>query len=251
MKPSGARRSPPRSFTVLAKHNITPNMLRVTLGGEGMKTFPADQSGAYVKLHCPNEEGQISVRTYTVRAQRDDAIDVDFVLHDHGGPASRWAANAQPGDTINVGGPGPKKRVAPDADWYLLAGDMTALPAISDNIEALPEHARGYAVIEVLGAEDIQPLSTPAHFDIKWVINPHPGDNSDLLVDTLRTLPWLSGRPTVWSACEFSSMRKLRAYFKNECGLQRNELYVSSYWKLGSSEDGHRLEKRADAEQEG
>lgn len=245
------KRSPPRTFTVLAKRHVTPNMLRITLGGDGMKTFPPDQAGAYVKLHCPDAEGQTSVRTYTVRAQRDDGIDVDFVLHDHGGPASRWAVGAQPGDRIDVGGPGPRRRVAPDADWYLLVGDMTALPAISDNLESLPADARGHAVIEVLDADDIQPLVKPAGLDIEWVINTHAGENSDRLLDTVRNLPWLPGRPAVWSACEFSGMRKLRAYFRNECGLQRGEFYISSYWKAGASEDGHRIEKRADAEREG
>ncbi|MBZ9558445.1 MULTISPECIES: siderophore-interacting protein [unclassified Modicisalibacter] len=244
------KRSPPRSFTVLGKRYVTPNMLRITLGGDGLRTFPPDQAGGYVKLHCPAADGQTAVRTYTVSAQRDDALDIDFVVHDHGGPASRWALDAEPGDVIDVGGPGPRKRVAAGADWYLLVGDMTALPAIADNLAALPADARGQAVIEVMTADDIQSLVKPAGVDIAWVIEPHPGANSDRMLDAVRDLPWLPGRPAVWAACEFSGMRKLRAYFRNECGLQRGEFYISSYWKAGASEDGHRLEKRADAERD-
>ena len=37
-----------------------------------------------------------------------------------------------------VSGPGPKKLVDMNADWFLIAGDMSALPAISVNLEKLP-----------------------------------------------------------------------------------------------------------------
>ena len=47
-------------------------------------------------------------RTYTVR--RFDAtageLDIHFVLHDDAGPASNWAARAEPGDFIGIVGPG-------------------------------------------------------------------------------------------------------------------------------------------------
>ena len=89
------------------------------------------------------------MRTYTVSAQRDDEIDVDFALHEAEGPASMWARNAQAGDQVLVGGPGPKKLINNDADWFLLVGDMTALPAITVNLAQLPADARGYAVLEV------------------------------------------------------------------------------------------------------
>lgn len=243
------KRSPPRLFIVTGRTMITPHMLRLTLGGEGMQSFPLDQAGAYIKLRFARDDGTTLMRTYTVRAQREDAIDVDVVLHADGGPAAQWATSTQPGDMIEIGGPGPRKRLDPGADWCLLAGDMTALPAISDNLEALPADAHGYAVIEVISEEDIQPLVAPEQVEIHWVINPCPGENSDLLVDAVRTIDWKEGRPAVWAACEFSTMRRLRDYFKHERNVPREDLYISSYWKLGMNEDSHKKAKQQDAEE--
>lgn len=245
-------RPAPRTLTVTASHYVTPHMLRITLGGAEISTFPVDQESAYIKLIYPQEDNPKGLmRTYTIRHQRSDSFDVDFVLHEDAGPASTWAKSAQVGDSILVGGPGPKKLVDNTADWFLLVGDMTALPAVSVNIEQLPANARGYAVIEVMDERDIQPLVHPPAFSIHWLINPHPGENSQLLVKRIRQLEWLPGRPSVWAACEFSGMRELRRYFKEERQVAREELYLSSYWKLGSSEDQHKAAKRADAEAAG
>ena len=242
------QRPEPRLLQVIRSAAVTPSMLRVTLGGSGMSTFPTEQEGAYIKLMFPPEsEGKNIVRTYTVRHQRELEMDVDFVLHHDGGPAATWAQHAQPGDSILIGGPGPKKKLNPDADWYLIAGDMTALPAISVNLEQLPDQASGYAVLEVLSEADIQPLKVPANVQLIWLINPHPGTQPDLLVHRLQALPWLAGRPSVWAACEFSGMRALRRYFREERHIERSSLYASSYWKQGISEDQHKIVKQQDA----
>lgn len=89
-----------------------------------------------------------------------DRLRCRLVLHEDAGRASEWAKNARPGGNILIGGPGPKKLLDNTADWCLLVGDMTALPAISVNIEQLPADARGYAVIEVTDESDIQPSNT-------------------------------------------------------------------------------------------
>ncbi len=241
-------RPEPRELDVIDKKNVTPNMLRVTLGGTGLEGFPENQTSAYIKLRVPDaESGRDVIRTYTVRTHHADRIDVDFALHEVCGPATLWALNAQAGDTIMVGGPGPRKLVHEGADWYLLVGDMTALPAISGNLELLPDTARGTAVIEVMDEADIQELKKPAHLAVEWVINPNPGHNSQLLVERVKGLPWQDGNASVWAACEFSSMRKLRDYFRGERGMDSTNLYISSYWKAGSNEDNHKVAKREDA----
>lgn len=71
------------------------------------------------------------------------------------------------------------------------------------------------------------------------------------MVDRVRQLEWLPGRPSIWVACEFSGMRELRRYFKEERRVARGDLYVSSYWKLGNSEDQHKVAKRVDSEAQG
>ncbi len=245
------KRPAPYRFTVLAKQQVTPRMLRVTLGGEGMQRFPSDQASAYVKLllPVPNQERPL-LRTYTVRAQREDAIDIDFALHGEGGggPASAWAMDCQAGDTLEVAGPGPKKQVDPAADWILMVGDMTALPAISVNLEQLPPHARGRAIIEIPHETDRQALPAPDGFAIDWVVNPCPGLATPLL-DAVEALDWPDDATrSIWAACEFTSMRALRAHFRDLRGVTREQMYISSYWKQGSDETTHKAIKRTDAE---
>ncbi|MEN2750362.1 siderophore-interacting protein [Psychrobacter sp. FBL11] len=242
----------PRVLEVKGITDITPNMRRITLGGEGMQGFPADQESGYIKLMFAGEVGQKPImRTYTIIQQRADEIDVDFVLHglNHNGcegPASHWAKTVQVGDTILIGGPGPKKLINHEADWVLLAGDMTALPAITVNLAKLPKDATGYAVIEVLSEDDIQPLQKPENITIHWVINPATTDSHYPLLDKINTLDWLDGEVAVWAACEFNSMRALRLYFK-EKSVNKAYFYISSYWKLDNSEDEHKVIKREDA----
>lgn len=247
------KRPEPYLFTVLDKREITPHMLRVTLGGEGMQRFPADQASAYVKLLYPQPDADKPLlRTYTVRAQRKDAIDIDFALHGEGdgGPASAWAVNCAPGDTIGVAGPGPKKQIDPEADWFLMVGDMTALPAISVNIEQLVPGARGRVIIEVTDAADKQSLPVPDGVELTWVINPQPG-RATPLVDAVAALDWPDdGSISVWAACEFNSMRALRTHFREVRGVTRGQMYISSYWIHGRDENTHKAIKRADSEAE-
>ena len=235
-----------RELVVIKKSLITPHMLRVTLGGKEISSLPEDQESGYVKLIFPREEQKPLLRTYTIRHQRKSEIDIDFVLHEDGGPASTWAKHAQINDKILVGGPGPKKLIQEASDWKIIIGDMTALPAISVNLEKLPDDTKGYAILEVVSEDDIQPLKHPNGIELKWLINPHPGDNNTLLLDAIKALAWPKGSISVWTACEFNSMKAIRSFFKSEKGIEKDKLYISSYWKLGSNEDQHKLVKQVD-----
>ncbi|MCP3129241.1 siderophore-interacting protein [Shewanella sp. KJ2020] len=236
----------PRELEVIRSTYITPHMLRITLGGAGLAGFPVDQESAYIKLLFPQAGERPLMRTYTIRQQRDDEIDVDFVLHDTDGPASSWAKTAQVGELIQIGGPGLKKLINFEADWFLLAGDMTALPAISVNLAKLPNNAVGYAVIEVLSEADIQPLAHPSNVQLHWVINPE----GKPLAERIAQLPKLEGQGAVWLACEFSSMRALRKLLKQTYDLPKSHFYTSSYWKIGCNEGEHKLVKQEDEQLE-
>ena len=98
-------RNAPRVLEVIKSKRITQNMLRITLGGTGMGSFPEGFAGGYVKLRLTgNDKKEVVTRTYTIRNQRNNEIDVDFVLHGrNGGPASRWAVKCKKGDKILIG----------------------------------------------------------------------------------------------------------------------------------------------------
>ena len=248
----------PKELIVTHTETITPNMQRLTLQGEALGQFPADCEGSYIKLlfdqngstdlQAMSEDNRPLMRTYTIRRYHPEkcSIEVDFVRHItqdlQCGFAARWAMAAQKGDTISIVGPGSISNLNTDADWFFMAADMTALPALSAKIRTLSEEAKGYAVISVLSAADIQPLHAPAGMKLIWLTE---GQN---LADAVRELTWLQGNAAVWCACEFDSMRALRQYFRNEKEVERENIYISSYWKQGVSEDGHKVIKREDAE---
>jgi len=221
-------------------------MMRITLGGEEMVGFPEGRASANFKLLISNDSDKPVVRTYTVRNHDPVAgeVDVDFVLHADHGAASHWAINARPGDKVGFAGPGSPKLVDFTADWFLFAGDMSALPAIGANIEQLPADARGYAVLEIIDGEDQQTLPFPEGIEVQWLVNPDPNTPSTLLKDAVLSLPWRIGRPALWAAGESGAIKDIRRYYKFERDVAKADIYTSGYWQIGLNEDRHQVVKR-------
>ena len=162
--------------------------------------------------------------------------------------AASWAVGARVGERASMFGPGPATFVNTEADWYLLAADMTALPALTANLARLPADAGGYVVVEVLTEEDRQTLPAPPGMELIWVVNAEPGSDDSPLHEAVRRLPWLDGRAAVWAACEFKTMKRIRHYLRDERDVPKSRLYVSSYWKRGLQEEAHKIAKREDAD---
>lgn len=243
-----------RVLEVKRVEHVTPLMRRVTLGGREMQAIP---DGPNLKLVIP-PRGTTPVwpmrgtgsdpvmppghpmpitRTYSVRRLDRAAgeLDVDFVMHG-AGVASTWAQEAKPGDTIGVGGPGGLE-VRP-ADWYLLAGDHTALPAISRILETLPEDARGEAFVEVPNRSEEQHIDYRAGVSLTFLHRDgaKPGAPG-LLEAAVRSSPWQSGKTIfAWMAAESSIVRSLRHYVRDERGLGRREFLAIGYWRRGMAE---------------
>lgn len=247
-----ARQRPePRNLKVIKTVRLTPNMHRVTLGGEGFADFPSNRDGGYIKLRLSDPKTDKSlVRTYTIRSQTEHDIDVDFALHgtkETSGPATDWALNAVPGDMIMVGGPGPAKPLPEGTGPFLLVGDMTALPAISVNIENLPHDATGHAVILIREKSDEQTLTVPTGMKVQWIVEADLGTNPDVLNKAVRGIPAIDALEYAWVACEFEAMKLLRQYLRVEQSFGKDRLYISSYWKRGMVEDEHKKAKREDS----
>jgi len=181
---------------------LSPSFVRVTLTGHDLDRFADNGFDQRIKLFLPLPDGTVAdlpatddwyaywrslpdaernpIRSYTVRAVRPGAreIDVDMVRHGDGGPASRWLTAARPGDRITVLGPnadfdghhGGVDFVPPvRTGCLLLAGDETAVPAIASILERLPAGARGEVLLEVPTAGDAQPLTAPAGVVVHWL----------------------------------------------------------------------------------
>ncbi len=248
---------------------LTPHMIRVVLSGPGLEGFPAGRyTDHYVKLLFPAEGvslpepfdlGRIRaelpreqwprMRTYTVRRWDAEARELSVDLFHHGevGLAGPWAARVRPGDEVRLAGPGGGYAPDPAADWHLLAGDESALPAIAAALERLPEGARAYAFIEVDGPEEEQKLDTLGDVSLTWL---HRGDArvGDALVRAVRDLGFPPGEVQAFVHGEAGFVRELRRLLR---GVPAGRLSISGYWRAGQDEDAWQAAKREEEQENG
>jgi len=252
---------------VIERVQLTPRLVRIIAGGSGIAAVEDNGStDAYTKmLFAPAEAGLTppydmeelrgrvpidllpSRRTYTIRRFDLEAgrIWIDFVTHGDEGVAGPWAAGAQPGDHVVLGGIGGGYAPDAEADWHLLAGDESAIPAIASALEAMLADAKGIAFLEVQDESEQLDLIAPDGIDVRWL---HRGDRAagttDLLVDAVRGLEWPTGRVQVFAHGERGAMKQLRPHLTDERGVDRTQLSLSAYWALGRQEDAFQAEKR-------
>lgn len=239
---------PPRpaiDLAVTAVAWLSPQLVRLTFGGPGFAQFEdRSETDKYVKLMFTDGDGLIVTRTYTVRRVDTEAqtLDIDFVVHGDAGLAGPWAATAAPGATLRLMGPGGGYAPNRDASWYLLLGDLSAVPAITAALEALPADAIGTVVIQVDAEDAIFDLEAPAGVDVEWIVDPQHQDET--LAARVRSLEWREGPVDVFAHGERESMKALRRALFDERGLERGQVSLSGYWARGRTEDRFQAEKR-------
>ncbi|MGY1699907.1 siderophore-interacting protein [Geodermatophilus sp. SYSU D00766] len=261
--PTPRRRRTPRTGTVMSTTRPTPHLVRVVLGGDGLAGFAPEHTDSYVKLLFPPpgapyaapfdldevqerlpREQWPSTRTYTVRSWDAAAgeLTIDFVVHGDEGVAGPWALAARPGDALQLFGPGGAYTPAVDAAWHLLAGDETALPAITAALAALPADARAEVFVEVAGPEEQQPLPGGPRVRVTWV--PRGRAPGVALVAAVVGADLPEGDVHVFVHGEAGAVRELRRFVRSGLGVPRERMSVSGYWRLGSTEDRWQSEKR-------
>ena len=186
-------------------------------------------------------------RSYTVRAWDPERrlLTLDFVVHGDRGIAGPWAARAQPGDTLEIMGPGGGYAPAPDSDWHLMVGDDAVLAGISVSVSRVAAGVPVFAVIEVDGPEHEQPLDSPGDLQAIWV-HRHSGAGQDpsLLLEAVRSLSLPAGGGQAFVHGEASAVRAVRRHLVLERGLPQSALSASGYWKLRRTDEEWRAEKR-------
>jgi NADPH-dependent ferric siderophore reductase len=239
-------------FVVRRTERLNDHMIRIHLGGPGFATFePSQFTDSYVKLRIPGPDGE-TVRTYTVRAvdAAAETIAIDFVYHGDEGVAGPWAARARVGELIELAGPGGAYAPRADADWHLLAGDASALPAISAACAALPATAVGRVFVEVAGPADELDFARPEGVQLTWIHadGTAPGK---ALAEAVRAEPWRDGQVHVFIHGEAQAvMHDLRPYIRKERAVPAEFASISGYWRRGRTEEGFRQWKRDLAERE-
>ncbi len=264
-------RLPIRQIEVVATTRLTPHMARITFGGPELADYASVEVDQQVKLYFPRtgqshpvlpspdtdfmswyqaysaipEPERPWMRSYTIRAHHEETatIDIDFVLHDHAGPATRWAETAQPGAKLGMFGPSasfarptPLTTSIAQADWLLLAGDATALPAIASILEGIPDTTPAIAYIEVVNEAEHQAL--PDNATIHWLDrNDTTAFPGALLSDALTTATLPAGTPFAWLAGEAGAVRALRRHLVDDRGLPKSSIDFAGHWRRSLSQD--------------
>lgn len=298
------------TVTVVSAEALSPHFIRIELGGEGLREFGVD--GPYldqrIKLIFPApggalpdlqdaggdwqaaleqqpEDTRCHIRVYSVRDVRGEGADkrlfVDFVLHQEPGstgPASSWAAQSRPGDQLIVIGP----RIASDwggiefdpgeATRVVLAGDETAVPAITRILADIRGVATGHAFLEVPSSSDILDIVTPPGFTVTWLPRDGAEQGAQLIPKVLEYLgtrhhesvpdedvddelwetPTFSSSEEeidarasssipglyVWVAGESKVVTTLRRHLVKDLGIDRAQVAFMGYWRRGVSMRG-------------
>lgn len=238
--------------TVLGRRMVTPGMVRVTLGGEGLADLKTTEIGdEYVRLFFPDPEtGELVLpqvdaqgfwkypegkkpahcECYTIRYFRDGEIDLDFVIHENG-RASEWAQACAPGDEIVLREPYGIYEAPSEAKWQLFVCDATGLPALGRLLEGLDAGVEARAIVEVPDASHEQVFETSATLKLVWLHGSGNGLAPSKLEDAVRSMNVPTDREVyVWVASEARAVRPIRKYLRHELKWPATRYSITGYW---------------------
>lgn len=251
------RREPPtfRSVAVRSVAWLTPRMVRLTFSGPELEGLVIDEPAASVRLLLPSpgtdelvmptwngnefllDDGRRPIiRTFTPYRLDPDASELELWAVVHGiGPASEWAAAAVGGAPAAISGPGRGYTIDRNAPAFLVAGDETAIPAISQVLSELPQETPVQVHIEV--AHPDARLELPAHPNatVAWWDLPDGDRAGDALVAAV-TGTEIDPATVVWAAGEAAAVQRIRRFLFDELGMPRSQTTVRGYWKQGGGD---------------
>jgi len=251
---------------VLSTEQLTPSLVRIVLGGDGLRdfvmpeatdtyvnlalpapgaTYAAPFDPAEIKDSHPREHWPVR-RRYTVRAWDpvSRALTLDFVVHGDVGVAGAWASSARPGDVLVLEGPSGGYRPDPDADWHLFVGDESALPAIAASLGAVPAGTRAVVRLVCDGSEHRLDLDCPGELDLEWLHRTGGSDDAELLVSAVRDLTFPEGAVHAFVHGEADEIRAIRRHLLGDRGLTRQAMSCSPYWRRDMDDEAWREIKR-------
>ena len=223
----------------------TDAYVRVRLQGADLVDFMSLGSDDHMRLFFPGgpvesveELRAAPSREYTPFAWAEDWLDVEFAIHGAPGDrgvAAEWAASAQIGATVGVGGPRGSMLIEGAPDAWFLAGDETAVPAIRRFAASMPADATGRILIEVPDAAHELVTAAPEGVAVEHV---HRGAAPGGRVlgerlDALKAADRPQGDVFAFIAAEQAIVRPGRALAIERWGLDADRMVVKGYWKRG------------------
>lgn len=242
-----------RTLRVLRTRLLAPDFLSVVFTGDDLDDFVSASFDDHVKLFFP-EAGQDRIalpdpaaggmpsgirRDFTPRRfdRQKRELEIQFAVHGSG-PASEWAARARVGDTLVIGGPRGSRVIPPGFDWFLMAGDATAFPAMARRLEELPRGKHVTAIAAVHGPRariEFPNAESASSVNVIW---------ADLQTDpkalehAVAAFALPAGEGYVWAAGEAAAMRAIHSDLTGKRGFPKSRVRAAAYWKQGSA-DAH------------
>lgn len=233
-----------RMLTVSSTELLTPRMRRFGFTSPDLHDFVSASHDDHIKLFFPGagDGRETCMRDFTPRRfdQNRGMLVIDFALHE-AGPATRWAASAQVGDTLEIGGPKGSTVVPDDFDWYLLIGDETALPAIGRRVEELRAGVPVTTIV-LMEAGETQDFRTRAAWTPRWIARNGSPDDASQLRTALADYTLPGGDGFVWIAAEAFVARSLRSHIIEDLGHPRQWTKAAGYWKIGQADAHEKIE---------
>jgi NADPH-dependent ferric siderophore reductase len=248
------RREPPRFRRVEVQRSayVSPRLLRVTLAGAELAGFTVDLPAASVRLLLPSpgvgalvvptwngnefllpDGTRPAIRTFTPRRVDPVAreLDLDVVVHG-GGAASEWVVAAAPGDGAAISGPGRGYSIAADAPAFVLAGDETAIPAMSQLLEVLPAATPVTVFVEIADADARHTLPQHPRATVTWFELAAGAAPGAALLAAFRDAD-IDPAARMWVAGEAAGVQRIRRHLFADRAFTRAQATVRGYWKDG------------------
>ena len=221
-----------RRLTVAHVESLTPHFRRITFTDESLSDFVSASFDDHIKVFVDDARRDYTPRSFDNAARE---LVIEFALHGHG-PAAEWAAQAAPGDTLDIGGPKGSMIVPLDYDWHLLVGDETAFPAVARRLEQLPAGARAIVILQSADAADRREFKSAANVALTWV------ETDAQLQAAVGALALPEGAGYAWCAGEAAAMAALRRELVDVKGHPREAIRAAAYWKRGATGHHENLE---------
>jgi NADPH-dependent ferric siderophore reductase len=150
-------------------------------------------------------------------------VDIDFAIHQ--GLATRWAAQAEAGDTLDVTVLGSNFALPePAPSGYVIAGDAASLPAINSLLDAIGDTP---AKVFLEAAHDDDRELPVGKADVTWVDRK---EAAEALADAVGAAAFDAADHFGWAACDNRTTRAVAKIFREDYRIPRKSIKAQAYW---------------------
>ena len=216
------RREPPPlvPVAVVRRDEVSPRLLRLTFDGPGLTDLVVDEPAASIRLLVPTagtdelvvpewngnefllpDGSRPALRTFTPLRVDNDAgrVEIEVVRHP-GGAVSEWAESVEPGDPAAISGPGSGFTIPTGTTQLIVFADETALPAVSQLLDAAVGETRLVIHVEVVTSDAEIDLAVRLDDELTWHVTDADEVPGGRLVEVVRTITELDDGAHVWAA---------------------------------------------------